>query len=138
MHEILYPLFALILLTMVVAFIMAMNRLSNVKNRKVHPRYYKTFSGERPPEREVQLNRNYTNLLEQPMLFYAAGAIILALGIQSSVLLWLSWGYVASRLVHTLIHVTYNMPLHRMIAFMVSNVFLLALWIIIMLAAGSS
>ena len=40
----------------------------------------------------------------------------------------LAWAYVALRVVHSLIHLSYNHVYHRLAAFVVSNGVLAALW----------
>lgn len=40
----------------------------------------------------------------------------------------LAWAYVALRAVHSVIHITYNGVTHRLVAFALSNVVLIALW----------
>jgi len=49
----------------------------------------------------------------------------------SSAAIALAWAYVALRVVHSLIHITYNHVLHRFLAFASSNFVLLALWILV-------
>lgn len=41
----------------------------------------------------------------------------------------MAWIYVAMRVLHSLIHVTYNKILHRFSIFALSNLLLLAMWI---------
>jgi hypothetical protein len=41
----------------------------------------------------------------------------------------LAWAYVALRIVHSAIHLTYNKVLHRLGVFALSNVVLVALWV---------
>lgn len=74
-------------------------------------------------------NRNLMNLLELPMLFYV---VCLAFYITLSVdalAVALAWLYFALRVVHTLVHVTYNNVFHRLGAFAASAVVLGALWV---------
>ncbi|MBI3229828.1 MAG: MAPEG family protein [Burkholderiales bacterium] len=41
----------------------------------------------------------------------------------------LAWGYVALRVLHSVIHLSYNHVIHRLLAFTASNVVLIVLWI---------
>ena len=41
----------------------------------------------------------------------------------------IAWTYVALRIVHSLIHLTYNHVMHRLAAFTASNVALVVLWV---------
>ncbi|MDB5418012.1 MAG: hypothetical protein JWP50_1431 [Phenylobacterium sp.] len=75
-------------------------------------------------------NRNMMNLLELPMLFYVAGLMYYVAGKVDGLVLTVAWIYVALRVAHSLIHVTYNNVMHRLIAFATSNVVLLVFWIL--------
>ncbi|MDB5494111.1 MAG: hypothetical protein JWP86_1448 [Phenylobacterium sp.] len=75
-------------------------------------------------------NRNMMNLLELPLLFYVAGLMYYVAGKVDGLVLTVAWIYVALRVAHSLIHVTYNNVMHRLIAFATSNVVLLVLWIL--------
>lgn len=73
-------------------------------------------------------NRNYMNLLEMPLLFYVVCLMADAARRVDPVFLWLAWLYVALRVLHSLIHVTYNNVTHRLIFFTASNVVVIAMW----------
>ena len=62
-------------------------------------------------------------------LFYTAILLTLILMVQDSILVTLAWAYVASRYVHSFIHVTYNRVMHRFSAFIFSSLALLAFWV---------
>lgn len=77
----------------------------------------------------VQPADNFRNLLETPVLFYALVAVAAGIG---HVPAWLgvgAWVYVALRVVHSLIHCTYNRVLHRLDAFMLGFALLVAMWL---------
>jgi hypothetical protein len=69
------------------------------------------------------------NVLEMPVLFYAVCLALYATGHVTSVTLCLAWLYVASRAVHTAIHLAYNRILYRFAPYALSNVVLLGLWL---------
>jgi hypothetical protein len=73
-------------------------------------------------------NRSYMNLLELPMLFYVGSLMFFVSGKVDAIVLAIAWLYVALRLVHSAIHLTYNNVMHRLIPFAVSNVVLLVYW----------
>ena len=73
-------------------------------------------------------NRNVMNLLELPLLFYVACLMYYVAGKVDGVVLAVAWTYVALRIVHSLIHLTYNKVMHRLIPYAVSNLVLLAFW----------
>jgi hypothetical protein len=94
---------------------------------EVNPRYFKTMSGYEVPEKIQVTTRHFANLLETPPLFYIAGALIIALGIDSGAAETIGWIYVAARLAHMFIHNSYNHPVHRMVCFMIGLFCILAL-----------
>ena len=74
-------------------------------------------------------NRNFMNLLELPMLFYVVClGLYVVLGVDALAVA-LAWGYVALRVVHSLVHLTYNNVLHRLGAYAASAALLVALWV---------
>ena len=73
-------------------------------------------------------NRNYMNLLELPMLFYVGSLMFFVAGKVDAVVLGVAWAYVALRIVHSAIHLTYNKVMHRLIPFAVSYLVLMAYW----------
>ena len=75
-------------------------------------------------------NRNYMNLLELPLLFYVVCLLLVVTSGASDLAVALAWAYVAMRVVHSLIHLTYNRVIHRLAAFALSNAALVALWLV--------
>lgn len=71
---------------------------------------------------------NYNHLLEQPTIFYAI-AISLALlgGGDVRINVWLAWGYVALRILHSLIQATTNVVRWRFLVFSAASLCLLGL-----------
>ena len=129
----LYPMFALVILTLVVAILMGRVRFSAVKHNRVNPKYFRTNSGYELTAECAQLERNFSNLFETPVLFYAVCIAAIAMNVNSSLLQSLAWAYVICRCVHSYIHITYNHVMHRFGAFIVSLLILLAMWISLVL-----
>lgn len=75
-------------------------------------------------------NRNYMNLLEIPVLFYIGSLMYAISGKVDATVLVLAWTYVALRVVHSAIHLTYNNVVHRLNVFAISNVVLSVYWIL--------
>ncbi len=123
-----YPMFAMILLTFGVAFYMFRLRVHAVKAGELKLSYFRFNSGAEAPAKVTQAARNYSNLFEIPMLFYAAGTIAIALHLESMTMIIFSWIFVAARVVHSWIHITSNDVIHRMKAFMAGNVCILLIW----------
>jgi len=131
--EIIYPMFTLVVLTFVIGFSMGICRLISVKKGLVDRRYFKLLAGYTPPDNIVKLSRNFSNLFEMPVLFYALGIVLLALDIHNQLMLGLAWAFVVLRIIHSIIHVTYNHPIHRFLVFLLSSTIVLIMWVQLMI-----
>ena len=127
--EIIYPMFTLVVLTFVIGFSTGVSRLISVKKGHVDRRYFKLLSGYAPPDYIIKLGRNFSNLLEVPVLFYILGILLLVLGINNQIMLMFAWSFVVLRIIHSIIHVTYNNPFHRFYAFLLSSCIVLIMWV---------
>jgi hypothetical protein len=121
---VLYPVFVLAAWTLMVLLRVAYVRITS----RLRPDEFKLGESGTVPERVCIPNRNYMNLLELPMLFYVASLILYMSGSASPTAQMLCWLYVALRIVHSLIHLSYNKVLHRLTVFALSNVTLAVLW----------
>lgn len=129
-NAIIYPMFAMVLLTYIVLLITAGYRIKLVKSRQVSLGYYRTFQGDvKLPPKFAQLANNFNNLTQMPILFYTIGAVILATKVTDPLCLMLAWAFVALRVGHSVIHTTYNNVNHRFGIFVLSNLVLMILWI---------
>ena len=126
----LIPLLAQVALTFIMMGIMYRQRVNEFKSKRIHPQRAKTRSSSHGllPDSESSAN-NYSNLFESPVLFYTAILLTLMLMVQDSILVSLSWIYVASRYAHSFIQVTYNRVMHRFSVFLFSSFILLAIWV---------
>lgn len=134
---ILWPMFALAGWTMCMLLFLAFRRVKASAMHKISPREYALGESARVPAPVIQANRNYMNLLELPMLFYVLCLIVLVMQCGTPTLMTLAWVYVALRLVHSLVHVTYNHVMHRFAVFAASNVVLTVLWMLVGIALYS-
>jgi hypothetical protein len=127
----LLPMAVLALWTLWIAFYMGKVRFDAIKSGQTTDLgYFKTFQGASPePEKVQKVQRNYHNLLATPVLFYVASTAALALGITDAILLYLAWGYVALRLIHSYVHITSNVVIVRFRIFALSLLVLVAIWI---------
>ena len=72
-------------------------------------------------------SHNYSNLMEQPTIFYAIALTLALMGMGDGINLWLAWGYVGLRVVHSLIQATANIILYRFTVFTLASLCLLGL-----------
>ncbi|MYL97474.1 hypothetical protein GR702_06765 [Novosphingobium sp. FGD1] len=126
------PMLVVVALTFVAFVRMAAARSGVIKT--MEPGYYRAHIGEPEPEVARTAVRHYGNLFELPTLFYAACLTAFVVATVTRWTLIFAWAYVAARVVQSLIHVTYNNPAHRGGAFVLSMLFMLALWINVGLA----
>ena len=127
----LYPMFAMILVTFTVAGYLLKLRIAAVKSGEIKLSTFRLNNGENMPVKMLQAARNYTNLFEMPVFFYAAGTITLALHLYSPSMILLGWLFVACRIVHSWIHLTSNNVIRRLQAFVASNICVFLMWIIL-------
>ncbi len=123
----LYPLLAMVAFTFLLLLFGFLMRYRAVSRGEVSIGYFRLVSGDAPRYLQ-QATRHYSNLFEMPVLFYAAALIYLLHPIEATWVAPLAWSYVGFRVVHALIHLTYNNVIHRMLVFQLSNLALIALW----------
>jgi hypothetical protein len=126
-----YAMFAMLLLTFTVAGYLFKLRVAAVKSGKVKLSSFRLNNTQDIPPEMEQASRNYSNLFEMPVFFYAAGTIALALNIETLIVTYLGWLFVLTRVVHSWIHLTSNNVIRRMQAFMAGNICVLFMWIIL-------
>jgi hypothetical protein len=78
----------------------------------------------------TQFNNAYRSQLELPLLFYLVSMLSLFTARASLTLVILAWLFVATRLLHALIHVTTNNVTRRFFLFLAGTVILILMWVI--------
>jgi hypothetical protein len=127
---ILYPLLALAGWTGLVLMLIPVVRVRAGRRKEIVADDFKYGESPSVPPHVSLPNRNLMNLLELPMLFYVVCLMLYVTAGVSSRAVILAWAYVALRIVHSAIHLSYNRVLHRLAAFALSNAVLAALWIL--------
>ena len=77
----------------------------------------------------VQASDNFKNLFEVPVLFYALCAVAINLSTVPQWIVYGGWVFVILRIVHSFIHCTYNNVGHRFVAFLISFLLVIGLWL---------
>ena len=126
-----YPMAAMVLLTVIVLVRMVLGRMAAVKRGEVDARFYKTYQGEPEPRKAAQYTRHFVNLFENPVLFYVACLAAMVTGQGGGVIVWLAWAFVACRALHTTVHLGSNKIPPRMMIYGASWVVLLAMWTVL-------
>jgi len=128
--SILYPVFALAALTGLVLLLIPFTRVRAVLRREIRAADFRLGESAAVPDAVRIPNRNYMNLLELPVLFYVVCLIFYVAAQPTPAAVWLAWGYVGLRALHSAVHLTYNHVLHRLGVFAASNVVLVTLWVL--------
>ena len=128
--EILAPFFGVMLLTLIVWIYMYIRRTSYLLREKIDLRKVDT------PEKAAALvpadvslaSHNLKNLFELPVVFYAICLYLFVSESVDSIYLAAAWWFLLFRIVHSLIHCTYNKVEHRFAAYMLAAI---ALWVMV-------
>jgi hypothetical protein len=124
------PVIALATLTFTVLGLVPLRRFRAAFARQVTTDDFALGESARVPAHVALANRNYMNLLELPVLFYVVCGALFMTGQVDGLTLGIAWAFVAIRAAHSLVHLTYNKVFHRLALFAISNVVLLALWVV--------
>lgn len=133
-HPLLAPVAALVGWTLLVLLLIPFRRIAAARRGEVTPGDFRYGESARVSGVVSLPNRNYMNLLEAPVLFYACCLGLEVLGAASATAVALAWAYVGLRLLHSVVHLGYNNVLHRLAVFASSNVVLLLLWLQLVMA----
>lgn len=123
-----YPMFAMFVLTCLIGLLAVAVRINSVRNGSVRPRFYQLMQGQDVPELVTKTTRCINNMFEVPTIFYAVSVLYIAVGVNSDVAVGLAWCFVALRLLQAVIHLSYNHVLHRMVSFFLGLACLAGLW----------
>jgi hypothetical protein len=127
-----YPVLALILWTFIVYIFLGVRRYQAMSSRRTRVRDI-ALSGDAWPDDEKKVSNNLRNLYEAPVIFYVLCGVATYLGLTPFGMTILAWLYVATRVVHTAIHVTSNNLSARALVFAVGLTLLVVMWIVIVL-----
>ena len=120
---------AMVVLTFAVGLRMLYCRVQEMREKRLHPQKAATSKTMAANLENIQAADNYRNLFETPVLFYALVACAVAAAYAPPWLVIGAWCYFGLRVVHTIIHCTYNNVMHRLAAFAIGFVLLVGLWI---------
>jgi len=129
-NPILLPLLAMVFLTFAVWVYLYALRIPEIKRLGIDPDDLQDLAeAHKLLTVSSSTSNNLKNLFEIPVLFYLAAMLAILLMIQDDLLVWLAWGFVILRVVHSAIHCSYNRVMHRFIAYLISCLLLLFMWI---------
>lgn len=126
-----YPIFAMVTLTLLVWVIAVRQRIQEMKTRKIPPQSIARARDVAQQLQNTQALDNFNNLFQMPVLFYVAAILLIVHPTNSTQAAALGWLYVALRYAHSFIQITSNTVMHRFYVWTASNVVLAALWFVI-------
>ena len=126
---ILQPVIALVLWTLVMQIWLYATRIPALRKSgaPLDPtRTAAEFAALLPPQVRWKAD-NYNHLMEQPTIFYATALALAVAGVGDGTNALIAWGYVALRVVHSLVQATVNVIMVRFAVFSIASVVLLVL-----------
>lgn len=124
-----FPVIALVALTFLVGSLTLVRRIGAANAGKVGPKDFRYGESDRVPPETVLPGSNYMNLLELPVLFYVVCICLYVTKTATLIDVGLAWAFTLSRVGHSIVHLTTNNVIHRMLVFNLGSVILIALWI---------
>jgi hypothetical protein len=123
------PVVALVAWSIVMLFWLVLVRAPQMRGRKI-PEGIRGADLEREqPGRINWPGHNYQHLMEQPTLFYAIVFALVLMGFDARINVYLAWGYVGFRILHSIWQATVNVVPVRFLLFLLSTLCLIALTI---------
>lgn len=129
---ILYPVFAQIILTLLL--LVAMGRARSAAHSGNQVKYSEVaLDSSRYPEGARQFSNCYSNQFELPVIFYVLCLIALATANADYLMIVLAWAFVITRFIHAYIHTTSNIVLRRGGVFAIGFLIICAMTLILLL-----
>ena len=123
-----YPVMAQVLLTMIMIVWTGQVRTRALRQGRLRVRDI-ALDGQAWPDDVKKVSNNMHNQFETPLLFYVLCGVATYLGATGLLMTLLAWAYVATRIVHTAVHVTTNRVRHRFLVFSLGFAVLLVMWV---------
>lgn len=127
-QELLLPVFLHFVLTLGLGIAMGVVRRNALKGGKARVREV-VLDTRQWPDSVRKLSNNFDNQFQLPMLWYAAVAFTLILGLADVVTVALSWAFLVARIAHSYVHIGRNILVQRFSVFVVGAVILGLYWL---------
>jgi hypothetical protein len=124
----LVPVFLLVVLTFALWLRMSLLRRSYLRRGVLPEDYLRSYQATNLPGDLAVTERHFSHLFQVPILFYVAAVILYAAESVDRSALVLAWVYVAARYAQCAVHLTYNNPAHRGVAYGLGWIVILCLW----------
>jgi hypothetical protein len=121
------PVVTLVAWSIVMLFWLAIARAPQLRGRKIPDGARGADLELEQPGRTNWPAHNYQHLMEQPTIFYAIVLALVLMGFDHPINVYLAWGYVGLRIVHSVIQATVNVVRIRFLIFLLSTLCLIGL-----------
>lgn len=125
------PVAAQVLLTCAVLLLMARARSRSMNERGKTAQDLALATATDWDAAARKASNNYVNLFEIPVLFYVVAAFALITRMIDIWMLALAWIFVASRVLHSIVHLTTNIVRWRGSVFLVGFITVVAMWVLL-------
>lgn len=122
------PLVLHVLLTFMVGALTLKSRITDVRGGRTKIADI-TLDNSKWPKATQKLGNNFDNQFQVPLLAYGVVALIISLEFADWVGVVLMWMFLAARLLHSYEHTGSNRIVRRMMFFVASYAFVVALWL---------
>lgn len=117
-----------VILTLIVCMTMLVHRVMLMKKIRLHPQAVALSADRLKHYKDTRLSDNYNHLFELPVVFYVLCMLAIICQHVPNWLVALAWGFVFSRVVHSLIQCTYNRVMHRFSVFFIGLLIIIIMW----------
>ena len=118
-----------VVLTLIVCMSMLVHRVMLMKKIRLHPQAVALSADRLKHYKDTRLSDNYNHLFELPVVFYVLCLLAIICQHVPNWLVIMAWGFVVSRIVHSMIQCTYNRVIHRFSVFFVGLLMLIIMWL---------
>ncbi len=124
--DILLPLLVQVSLTLIMFILLAVRKSAAVKTGEID-RKKAALDNSAWNKETVQVSNNIANQFQTPVLFYLLVMFFFVTNSVSSLVIWLAWAYVVTRIIHAFVHVTSNYIPYRLGSFTLGVLVLLVM-----------
>lgn len=129
----LLAMFAQVMLTFTVMVVMGRRRFSAARNKTISMQDFATMQLDKAGDDVHIAGRNFINQFEIPVLFFVASVTGLQLNAAGYVFVALAWGFVISRVIHSIIHLGSNSVKLRYYSFLLGCLLVLTMWVLLVM-----
>ena len=123
-----YPLFTMVLLTLLIAIRLMYFNTWAVLSGEVHIKHFRLFDAGITPKLQA-VAQHYKNMFEMPVLFYLLCILLIITDAAAPLDIQFAWGFVIFRILHSLIRIP-NTNVHPRFSFFIgSYIMLVGGWI---------